>query len=274
MDRKSNLNSYDVQDFTKEVVEQSYSTPVLVDFWAEWCAPCRMLSPILERLAKQANERWVLAKLNTEEHPEIARQFRISSIPNVKLFVEGTVKAEFIGALPEYAIKQWLEKNLPGKYDKQLETARSLLKDGKRDTAQTLLRQIIAAEPNQLQAKVMLASIVLFSNPTEALAFVQTIEEEDVNEQVESITTLARLLLLSPDVLPEKPAKPIYLGAIENLRNQQFEGALQKFITVIREDRYYDNDGARKACIAIFKFLGEEHEITLKYRRDFSSALY
>ena len=201
MQTKNSATSYDVQDFQKGVIEQSHALPVLVDFWAEWCAPCRMLSPVLERLAQQADGKWVLTKLDTQEHTDIARQFRISSIPNVKLFVNGNVTAEFVGALPEYAVKQWLEKNLPSKHLKQIEIARTLLQDGDTVAAQNLLRQIIEAEPEVAQAKVLLASTLLFSNPSEALLFTQNIDEPEFSEQVESVKTIARLPLLSPDVL-------------------------------------------------------------------------
>jgi len=201
MQTKNSATSYDVQDFQKGVIEQSHTCPVLVDFWAEWCAPCRMLSPVLERLAQQADGKWVLTKLDTQEHTDIARQFRISSIPNVKLFVNGNVTAEFVGALPEYAVKQWLEKNLPSKHLKQIEIARTLLQDGDTVAAQNLLRQIIEAEPEVAQAKVLLASTLLFSNPSEALLFTQNIDEPEFSEQVESVKTIARLPLLSPDVL-------------------------------------------------------------------------
>lgn len=271
---ESQRTSFDVSDFQKEVIEQSHTTPVLVDFWAAWCAPCRMLSPILERLAEQANGAWVLAKVNTEEHIEIARQFRISSIPAVKLFVNGKVTSEFVGALPDYAVKQWLEKNLPNKYLKQLEIAKALLEQGNTAAVQNLLRQIIDTDTNVIEARVLLATTVLLSNPSEALSLVQHIDEPELSEQLDSIKTIARLLQLPPDTLPEKPVKTIYLEAIDHLKKQQFDRALEKFIFVIRQDRYYDDDGSRKACIAIFKYLGEENEITQKYRREFSSALY
>ena len=100
-------------DFQSDVIEVSKATPVLVDFWAEWCGPCVYLSPTLEKLAEEAGDSWTLLKVNTESQPELAVRYGIRSIPNVKLFVNGEISGEFIGALPEEEIKRWLESNIP-----------------------------------------------------------------------------------------------------------------------------------------------------------------
>jgi len=102
-------------DFQSDVIEASKKAPVLVDFWAEWCGPCVYLSPTLEKLANEAGESWNLVKVNTESQQELAIQYGIRSIPNVKMFIDGEVAGEFIGALPEEDIKQWLELNIPEK---------------------------------------------------------------------------------------------------------------------------------------------------------------
>ncbi len=100
-------------DFQSDVIEASKSTPVLVDFWASWCGPCVYLSPTLEKLAEEAGDTWNLIKVNTESQQDLAVKYGIRSIPNVKLFVNGEISGEFIGALPEEEIKQWLELNIP-----------------------------------------------------------------------------------------------------------------------------------------------------------------
>ena len=100
-------------DFQSDVIGASKTTPVLVDFWAEWCGPCVQLSPTLEKLAEEAGDSWTLLKVNTESQPELAAEYGIRSIPNVKLFVNGEISGEFVGALPEEEIKRWLESNIP-----------------------------------------------------------------------------------------------------------------------------------------------------------------
>jgi putative thioredoxin len=268
--------AFDVHDFEREVIQRSHEIPVLVDFWAEWCAPCRMLSPILEKLARQSIGEWVLAKVNTEELPGVAAQYGIRSIPNVKLFYGGKVIGEFVGALPEPHVAQWLKKNLPSRNQSKIDEAIHAIDERKLAQAQPLLEAVLAEEPANQQAKVLLARTYLFQNPARTEQLVEQVDDPQFSEIADALRTLARLITLESDSnqLQDSPTRQQYLTAIAELRSQRFEAALEKFIEVIRTDRYYDEDGSRKACIAIFKFLGEEHPITQKYRRDFSSALY
>ena len=269
--------NYEVQDFQKDVIERSKNIPVLVDFWADWCGPCKMLGPILEKLAEKYKDKWVLAKLETDSNQEIAMEYGIRGIPNVKLFVNGKVTDEFTGALPENMVEQWLKKAIPSKNQEQLESARILFSEHQNDDAKKVLQNFLKVEPENEEAKLLLGKILVFEDSDKAIVLVQNVDGSAENyEQVESIQTIAELLkrLNGKENFPEAPIKNDYVLAIENLKLKNFDSALEKFIDVIREDRSYDNDGARKACIAIFKYLGEENEITLKHRKDFGRALY
>ena len=268
---------YDTHDFMHDVIEHSHSTPVVVDFWAEWCAPCRMLGPVLERLAEQANGQWVLTKLNTEQYPEIAQQYGVQGIPNVKMFVDGEVASEFTGAMPEEMIVQWLSRSLPSHYRKHIQRAQTLLAEHKLPAARQLLQEVVEAEPENHQVTALLARTYIFTDAQKALELINHIREDsDYADQVEAIRIFGRLfqLLEQPETLEEHPVKVRYLAAIDNLHTEQFDKALDEFLEVVRRRRYYDDDGARKACIAIFKYLGENHEITQQYRRELGSALY
>ena len=268
--------SNDISDFQVEVLERSFQLPVLVDFWAEWCAPCRMLGPVLERLAQKNQGRWELAKVNTEEMQDVAIAYGIQGIPNVKLFSQGQIIGEFTGALPEQAIIQWLEKYLPSKSKNELEQAKKFLDEGKMFDAQLLLQNILAEEPENKEAKVYLAKTLLFQSPEQALQLIKDVDDPKFDEVTETIKIFSRLFEFEakPELLPDAEIKSRYVAAIEAVRLQKFDEALDKFIEVIKSDRYYGEDGSRNACIAIFKYLGEEHPTTLKYRREFSSALY
>jgi putative thioredoxin len=268
---------YDTNNFQKDVIEQSYSIPVLVDFWAEWCAPCRILGPVLERLAEKYKDQWRLVKLNTDKFPEIANEYGIRGIPNVKLFHKGKVINEFTGALPEHMIEDWLRKSIPSKFSEMIEKAKKLLAERKVEDAKVILEQVHNGDINNGEVKILLAKLLVYENPKEALRLVESAQlSNHTVELAEAITTMSQLFetLNNQSQLPEDPVKQIYIDAIKDLKEKKYEPALEKFIEVIRENKAYDEEGARKACIAIFKYLGEEHETTLKYRRDFSRALY
>lgn len=99
--------------FQQEVIDKSHTKPVLVDFWAPWCGPCRILGPTLEKLARESEGGWRLVKINTDTHQDLARRYHVRGIPAVKLFVDGEVHDEFVGALPEHDVRQWLSRALP-----------------------------------------------------------------------------------------------------------------------------------------------------------------
>jgi putative thioredoxin len=269
--------NYDMQDFREDIIDQSHKIPVLVDFWAEWCGPCKMLGPILEKLAEKNKDKFALVKLNTDENQELADQYGIRGIPNVKLFINGEVADEFTGALPENMVEQWLMKAIPSKYKEKIEEARIEFSQNKFDNAKLKLEKVLKAEPGNEEAKLLLGNILVFENPNEAIKLVENIDGSTGNyQQVEAIQTLADLLQKGDrtDSLHEADVKELYSSALSELKKRNFDSALGKFIEVIRIDRMYDDDGARKACIAIFKYLGEENEITIRHRRDFGSALY
>jgi putative thioredoxin len=266
----------EVQNFDEEVIGRSREIPVVVDFWAEWCGPCRVLWPILERLAASEPDRWVLAKLNVDEQQEVAVRFGISGIPAVKMFIDGVPVGEFVGALPEHSVKQWLAKTLPGRHGSTIDQVKELISGGRNAEAEQSLRNVLVEEPENGEARVLLARIVVFKNPAEAEILVRDVFDPKANELAGAVRTLVHLseIRQHPDQLPADAVREEYLGSIEQLFTGNYDGALAGFIDVIRSNRYYDDDGSRKACIAIFKYCGEENPVTVKHRKEFSGALY
>lgn len=260
-------------EFQTDVIELSKTIPVLVDFWAQWCGPCRVLAPVLERLAERHAGKWALVKVNTEEFPEISAQYGIRGIPNVKLFSNGEVIDEFTGALPEHQIEQWLSKALPSPWAEDVTRAAAEIAAGNDPAAITLLEGVLAKEPENRKAAAMLVKLILFSRPEEALRLAEPLEAEpEYADLSEAARTLGALLARPASALPEGESREAYGLAVERLRKGELDTALERFIAVLRDDRYYDDDGSRKACIAIFRLLGEEHEITMKHRRPFDRA--
>lgn len=271
------MMKYEVNDFETDVLERSHTVPVLVDFWADWCGPCRVLGPVLEKLAGENDGSWELAKLDTERFSAVATQYGIQSIPNVKLFVDGKVQDEFVGALPEPKVVKWLSNALPNKHAGQLVAALALLGEGKTAEAQDLLSGILAADPRQAQASVLLAQTYFSTDPQRAVETVKGLTAGvDGFELADAIRTIVALFIRGDeiDALPREPAKDLYAGAIAEARSNKFEAALPGFIDVIRENRSFDNDGARKACLAIFKLLGDNHPTTKQFRRALSNAIF
>lgn len=267
------MNTEHTFDFQSDVIELSHEIPVLVDFWAEWCAPCRMLTPVLEKLAEKNSGRWKLVKINTEEYPDLAATFKVQGIPNVKLFVNGEVLSEFSGALPQYQLEEWLKKTVPGPYEKEIALAGDFVLQGKPLKALSLLEGVLLKEPGNSKVRALLVRVKLFSDTEEALRLSASLEEEpEYAGMAGTVNTLGRLIILEKKSIPEDEIKDEYVAAAEMLREENFAGALEGFIAIIRKNRFYDDDGSRKACIAIFRYLGEEHEITRRFRRTFDRA--
>jgi putative thioredoxin len=267
---------FDTDNFEKDVIERSYTIPVLVDFWADWCGPCKILGPTLEKLSLEADGRWMLAKIDTEKHREVSAQYGIRNIPNVKLFVDGQVSDEFVGALPERAVVDWLSKAIPSEHRRFVESARQFIRDGRLSGARQLLEPVLVAEPTNEAATVLLSQTYLEADPGRALELLADVGQGSENhDSAEAIRTLAGLFqrVESPDALPDAPVREMYVTAA-GAGSGEYDSALSASIEVIRKNRSYDDDGARKACIAIFKLLGEDNPVTRKHRPAFSSALY
>lgn len=265
-------------NFQTEVIDASKKTPIVVDFWAEWCAPCRALGPVLEKLDSEANGRWKLVKINTEEHQQVATEYGIRSIPAVKMFADGEVVAEFVGALPEVQIKKWLDDNIPTEAKKLLIAAKSALASGDKSEAEKLFSRVVELEPENYEARIPLAFLLLEKDATQAYDLVKnTPEEYPLFSNAQQVFTLARLHIefdVIKSAADDTPAWKDYLTGISAFQQKKYETALQNWIAAIIADKAIDDDGPRKACIALFALLGQEHELTQKFHRQFTSALF
>lgn len=269
--------SYEVTDFETDIIDASADEPVLVDFWAPWCGPCRQLSPVLESLAEDADD-WSLVKVNVDENGAAAQQYGVRGIPAVKLFVDGEVEAEFTGVKPKPQIQNWLDENLPSEEKSRIEQAKAALHEGDHQEAEHLLWPVLEDNPDHDEAQILMARALVFKDPDRAqvLADEAEVADPDLRRTRESVRTVLRLLEVGedPSTLPEDGVKDTYVAGIEALQEQDLDTALQNFIDVVQTNRDYDDDGARKACIALFTLLGEEHPITQEHRRSFDMALY
>lgn len=257
-------------DFEKEVLERSKIKPVLVDFWAPWCGPCRMLGPTLDQLAEEQQERWDLVKVNTEEEQELAARYKIQGIPNVKLFLKGEVAAEFSGALPKGQIEKWLELHLP---DPRADWLTGLLNHAAAEDL-TALKAILEKEPGWWKGKLVLGQLLYRKAPEEAFNVLKSIppgtKEYDL---AQDLLVLCELMLMedftegTPVVLALKEAK-------EQIEALEDENAILSLIQATTADKKYKGDLPRKACIAFFHLWGESDPRTIQYRKPFERALW
>lgn len=268
---------HDVVNFQSDVLDRSRTVPVLVDFWAPWCGPCRVLGPMLERLATESGGRWTLAKVNTDENPEVAQSYGIRGIPAVKLFIDGKVVKEFTGALPEPALRRWLEEALPDDDAQNLAEAHALLLSGDHAGAERLLQDLLAKSPDNARARILLAGTTVLVRPAEALALLPESDvEPDLLPVASSVRSIAEAVQLTKNAatLPDEPERNRFLEALSAIAEREYDDAILALIDVLQRNRYYADDAPRKIGVALFTLLGVEHPVTLRHRRTFDMWLY
>lgn len=267
----------DVSNFEEQVLTASHEKPILVDFWAPWCGPCRQLGPILEKLDAESED-FTLAKVNTDEDQATAMRYNIRSIPAVKLFIDGEVADEFLGALPEPQVRQWLQNALPSETKELIATARQLVASEQHEEAQAVLEKVLSLEPGNAEAQMGLARLVVFKDPARAVELATGAARADaaMHQQARGIDTLVGLLQKreSIDELEEDPAKAPYTEGLTRLGEGDLDGTLAGFVESVRRNRAYNGEQARLAALALFNVLGPRHSLTKKHQRALEMALF
>jgi putative thioredoxin len=266
----------DVTDFEQQVLQASKEGPVLVDFWAEWCGPCRQLGPILEKIANEDGAGFTLAKVNTDNNPEVSQRYGIRSIPAVKLFADGEVVDEFIGALPETQVRKWLENAVPSETRQRVAEAQAAFEAGRRGDAGTMAEALLQQEPSNAAARALLARCIAFSEPQRAHELVTQAARTDASyvPLQEAMRTLTDLLELERDELPADPARDALLDGLDAIKARDLDAGLGSLVQAVRLNRRYQDEAARRACIALFAVLGNGDELTRKHRRALEMALF
>jgi putative thioredoxin len=273
-------------DFDRDVVEASKRVPVVVDFWAPWCGPCRALKPILEKLAAEFEGKFRLAKVNTDENPEIAARYGVRGIPNVKAFVDGKLANEFTGAQPESAVRRFLATIVPSPAETLRRGAQADVAQGDFDVAEAKLRQAIALDAGSDAARVDLAALLAARKDLAgAEAELAAIPEHRRDERASRLLTrigLERKRASLPDAATLKTrvdAQPVDLDArlayAERLvADGDYRAGLDQLIEVVRRDRGERRDQARTAMLEVFGLAADQPDLVTEYRRQLAGALY
>ncbi len=274
----------DVTDatFAAEVLERSKTVPVVVDFWAPWCGPCRVLGPIIERVAASHGNDVVLAKLNTDENPRVATQFKIQGIPAVKAFKDGKMVSEFTGAVPEPTVTAFFNKLVPTAAEKAAREAARLAASGDTAAAEAVFRSALAEQPSNADAIAGLGELLFARGETAELLplleripgdrrakalkhriFLKGFAEKHAGENLESEAAAA-----------PRDARARYRYGLLLASKEQYESALDELIDSIRADRKFADEAARKAVLGVFDILGPDDPRTRQYQRSLASVLF
>jgi putative thioredoxin len=269
--------------FEQEVVEASHQVPVVVDFWAPWCGPCRTLGPMLERLAAEYGGRFKLAKVNSDENPELSQVFGIRSIPDVRAFRNGEQVDQFMGVLPERQLRAFIDDLAPAPAEAARREAAALRAEGNTEGATAALRAAVALDAGNELARIDLAEVLLEAGHTdEAAQQLEGVRQNiDWDARVASLkqgigyarsggneSELAARVAANPADLEARLALAGALAARKAWRE-----AMDELLDIIRRDRGWRDGEARKQMLAMFNLASGDAQLVSEYRKKLASAL-
>ncbi len=270
------VKNVDAAAFEHEVLRRSFEVPVVVDFWAEWCGPCKVLGPTLERLATEGGGAWELAKIDVDANQQLAMQFQVQGIPTVVAFKDGRPVDRFTGAVPEPQIRQFIERVVPSELDMLAAEGEMLWEQGEDDRAEAAFRTVLATDPSHQIAGLGLAGMLLERD--DGPGCLDVLSRLAPTEDVRRLQATARLTAsdLESDLPAEPPDAPEarldYAKAVA--ANGRYQEAFEVLLDLValRDEQY--SDGARLVMLDLFELLGPEDPLTTTYRRRLASALF
>ena len=279
--------------FMADVIDASMEVPVIVDFWAPWCGPCKQLTPIIEKAVKAANGAVKLVKLNIDDHPEIPTQMRVQSIPAVYAFKDGRPVDGFVGAQPESQIKAFIQrlagKAGPSPIDEAIEMAKQAMAEGDLDTAQNVFAQVLNHQPDNVPALAGLARIALAQGAVEdAKQIIGQVPPGDGDKHADVVSVRAAIELAegaaaaqgaTAEFESRLATDPADHEARLELANALFAAgeqaaSIDHLLTIVRADREWNEQAARKQLLKFFEALGPMDPLTVQTRKRLSSILF
>lgn len=278
MMRSDNIVNVSEADFEYEVLAYSQETPVVVDFWAEWCGPCKMLGPLLEKLAQEADGGFRLAKVNVDDNPNLAKRYNIRGIPAVKAFNDGRLVAEFTGMQPEPRVREFLKSLAPSQGDLLEEKAFSLLAAGDLAGAEQSFRQALESDSVTPQLLLGLSrTLLLQGQAQEARYLLRDFPASKEYNAAQAMLPVAEGLIAAESFDPfesENPLDAAYYQAMRLVRLGNPDAALDGLLDILRQDKRYSNGKARLAVLGLLEMLGNENPSAQSYRNELASVLF
>ncbi|NER81238.1 MAG: tetratricopeptide repeat protein [Leptolyngbya sp. SIO1D8] len=264
------------QTFEEAVLEQSFETPVLIDFFAQWCGPCQMLKPVLEKLAQEYD--FVLAKVDIDDNPELARIYQVEGVPDVKVALQGQVRNGFVGMLTEPQLREFLgQLNLTSAFDKQMAEIASAKAINNLERVKQGYAAVLAQYPERLEVNLEAARFSLSQGDlADAAAFLENIDpyQRPYGDQAQALRSLMGFHQVVAEMNPTTAADQLYLAGAKAAIAEDYETALESFLNLVKSDRGYRDDGGRKALLTLFAVLGDSHSLTQTYRKRLMQTLF
>lgn len=281
------IHDVTIDDFNSRVIEQSRSVPVMVDFWAAWCGPCKMLMPLLEKLANEYAGKFMLAKVNSDEQQQLAAEHGVRSLPTVKIFKNGEVVDEFMGVQPEPAIRDIIERHIVRESDLLVSRALDALAAGDLENATTLLDTATALDPNHPPVQIAQARLRIAAGDIEgAQQLIGALPVEMLDDpglkSLQAQLQFAVTLQSAPDpdtleqtisTAPDNLAARLQLAS-HKVQQGEYEAAMEQLLEIMRRNRKFEDDAGHKGLLAIFDILGPGHPLVTSYRRKMGALLF
>jgi putative thioredoxin len=267
----------DESDFEYEVLHFSAHAPVVVDFWASWCIPCRVLGPKLEALAREGEGVFRLAKVDIDESPRLAKKYKIRSIPAVKAIVDGRVVAEFSGVLPEPRLREFITQLAPSPRDLMYEKGESLLYQEQFAEAEDAFREYLSGNPKQPEALFGLVRSLLFQGKgAESRMLLRNFPASHVYNTAQLLKPVARVFSDFKDepVENDNPLEAAFRNGIRLARQGNIPAALDGFLDILRQQKDFRDGQVKDVFVGLLALLGDDHPDVRGYRRDLSLVLF
>lgn len=270
-------------DFEYEVLAFSSQMPVVVDFWAEWCIPCRTLGPILERLAEAGEGAFRLAKVNVDQNVNLARRYNVRSIPAVKAFRDGQLVSEFTGNQPEPRVEAFIAALAPTRTALALEKGQSLLQLEQPESAELAFREVLEENPEHPAALLgLVRSLLLQARGGESLFLLHNFPDSRELASAQRITPLAEALVeAQSDEVQERlfeydldPLEAAYFNALRLFERGFTPAALDGLLDILRQDKHYRDDQVRKVVLGVLEILGDENPLAVEYRKELAMIIF